>query len=90
MAQGDRRFSWFLRDLFEPVRHPHLAIHRSGGRQVLSGFRIIAGPTVQLAEAEVAVGDERTHPKLIGPGESLAVLRVCGLQVKRVGRSRRP
>jgi hypothetical protein len=52
---------------------------------VLSGFRIIAGPTVQLAEAEVAVGDERTHPKLVGPGESLAVVRVGGLQVKRIG-----
>ena len=46
---------------------------------MLSGFRIIAGATVQLAEAEVAVGDERTHPKFIGPGESVVVLRVGGL-----------
>jgi hypothetical protein len=52
---------------------------------VLRGFRIVAGATVQLAEAAVAVGDERTHPKLIGAGESLAVVRVGGRQVKRVG-----
>ena len=48
-------------------------------------FFAVAPTLEEPAEAGVAVRDERTHPKLIGPGESLAVLRVGGLQVKRVG-----
>src|SRR5262249_60701006 len=45
--------------LFQPVRHPHLAVHRRRGGKMLAGFLMPAGPPVEIAEAGVAVGDER-------------------------------
>src|SRR5262249_6047603 len=43
---------------FSPVRHPHLEIHRRrGGERLLSLLALACAP-VELAEAEVAVGDE--------------------------------
>ena len=33
--------------------------------------RCVASPPVQLAESEVAVGDEGAHAELVGPGERL-------------------
>ena len=43
-------------------------------RQLGAGLVGAAGPAVQLAEAEVAVGLERAHPQLLGDGERLAVV----------------
>ena len=37
-------------------------------------LRLVAGSAVELREAKVAVGDERAHPELVGPGERLAVV----------------
>ncbi len=33
----------------------------------------------------MAVGDERAHAELVGPGEGLAVVRIGGRRVRRVG-----
>src|SRR5262249_36782497 len=44
--------------LLQPVRHPHLAIHRRRGGEVLTRLIALAGAPGELAEAEVAVGDE--------------------------------
>ena len=37
-----------------------------GGGQVLVGLRAVPGAAVELAEAEVAVGDEGAHAELVG------------------------
>ena len=60
--------------LFQPEAHVHLAIHRGGGGQVLLRLCVVASPAVELAETEVAVGDERAHAEVGGPGEGLTVV----------------
>ncbi len=50
-------------ELREPEVHAHRAVHRRRGREVLGSLFALARPPVQLAQAEVAVGDERTHAK---------------------------
>src|SRR4030095_15460160 len=47
--------------LLQPVRHPHLAVRRRRGGEVLAGLIALARAPVELAEAEVAVGDEGAH-----------------------------
>ena len=44
------------------------------------GLRRVTGSAIELAEAEVAVGDERAHAELVGPGEGLAVVLLGRLQ----------
>ena len=41
---------------------------------MLLGLRPVAGAAVELAEAEVAVGDEGAHAELGGEGQGLAVV----------------
>ena len=48
----------------QPEAHAHLTVHRRGGCQVLLGLRAFAGPPVELAEAELAMGHERAHLEL--------------------------
>src|SRR5262249_30063237 len=47
--------------LLQPVRHAHLAVHRRGSGEVLAGLLTLSRAPVEFAEAEVAVGDERSH-----------------------------
>jgi hypothetical protein len=54
--------------------HVHLTVHPSRSRQVLLCLRSIAGAVVEVAEPEVAVGNERANPEFVGPGEGLGVL----------------
>src|SRR5262249_32883892 len=44
--------------LLQPVRHPHLAVHRRRSGEMLLRLLALARAPVELAEAEVAVGDE--------------------------------
>jgi len=60
--------------LLEPEAHVHLAVHRCRDRQVLGSRCPVTGAVEQLAEAEVAVGGQRAHPELVGPGEGLGVV----------------
>ncbi len=69
--------------LFQPEPHVHLPVHGFRDRQVLLGLRAVAGASVELAEAETAVGDERAHAELVGQGHSLEV-PFCRLNVGRL------
>src|SRR6516165_1533643 len=59
--------------LGQPEAHVHLAIHRGGGGQGLLRLCLVASPAVELAETEVAVGDERAHVELGRPRQRLLV-----------------
>src|SRR5262245_5616977 len=48
--------------LLQPERHLHLAVHRRRGGEVLLRLLALARAPVELAEAEVAVGDEGHAP----------------------------
>src|SRR6202022_5102035 len=52
--------------LLQPEAHVHLAVHRRRGDEVLLSLLPPARAPVELAEAEVAVGDLRAGPKLAG------------------------
>jgi hypothetical protein len=43
---------------------------------------------IELAQAEVAVGDERTHAARLGEGQSLAIVELAAFGVESVGMSR--
>src|SRR4029434_4496253 len=60
--------------LLQPVRHPHLAVHRRCGGEVLLRLLALARAPVELAEAEVTVGDERAHAPRLGERPRLAVV----------------
>src|SRR6266508_2529632 len=64
----------FLFCSLQPVRHAHLAVHRRRGGEVLLRLLALARAPVELAEAEVAVGDERAHAELGGEGQGGAVV----------------
>jgi hypothetical protein len=66
-----RRFS--LRFL-QPVRHAHLAVHRRRGGEVLLGLLSLVRAPVELAEAEMAVGDEGAHAELQGQRERSVIV----------------
>src|SRR5262245_30601950 len=72
--------------LLQPEGHAHLAVHAYRGGQLLLGHRLVARPTVELAEAEVAVGGEWTHAELVGPRERLPVVAFRRPHVGRVAR----
>ncbi len=65
-SAGLHQLPRFLFRLLQPVRHAHLAVHRRGGGEVLVGLQAFAGASVELGEAEVAVGDEGAHPARLG------------------------
>src|SRR5262245_33569610 len=52
--------------LLQPVRHPHLAVHRPRGSEMPLRLFALARALVELAEAEMAVGDEGAHAELAG------------------------
>src|SRR5262249_2270739 len=64
--------------LLQPVRHPHLAVHRRRGGEMLLRLLALARAPVELAEAEVAVGDERAYAELVGERQRLWVVPGCG------------
>jgi hypothetical protein len=57
--------------LLKPGPHIHLAVHRRRNREVFACFSTLAHTSVELAEAEMAVGDDRAHAQLIGEGQGL-------------------
>src|SRR4030095_38645 len=60
--------------LLQPVRHPHLAVHRCRSGQVLRRPLALARALVELAEAAVAVSDERAHAELFCENYRLAAV----------------
>src|SRR5882724_5732947 len=59
--------------LLQPESHVHLAVHRRSGRKVFAGFLMGAHTSIELAEAEVAVGNHRAHVNFLGDGHGLPV-----------------
>ena len=80
-------FSADLR-LLQPEPHVHLAVHRRRGGEVLLRLLALARAPVELAEAEVAVGDERAHAARLGESQCLAVVGFDPLRVEPVGMGR--
>src|SRR5262245_4110148 len=79
--------SWRLRHLphrrlrlREIEAHVHLAVHRRSDGEVLVRLLPLSRAPEELAEAEVAVGDERAHAELAGEGQGLTVkgFRILG------------
>src|SRR3972149_6862548 len=66
--------------LLQPEPHVHLAVHRRRGREVLLALMPLTRAPVELAEPEVAVGDERAHPQLLGERERVTVVAVSVLR----------
>jgi hypothetical protein len=71
--------------LLQPVRHPHLAVHRRRGGEMLLRLLALTRAPVELAEAEVAVGDERAHAELLSECERVTVVAVSVLRDIAVG-----
>jgi hypothetical protein len=74
--------------LLQPVRHPHLAVHRRRGGEALLRLLALARAPVELAEAVVAVGQERVHAARLGERHRLAVLGLAPLSIESVGLDR--
>src|SRR5881296_3628103 len=64
----------FALAMLQPVRHPHLAVHRRRDGEVLLRLLALVRVPVELAEAEVAVGHEGAHTELIGECQGLTVV----------------
>src|SRR5262249_5074557 len=60
--------------LLQPVGHAHFAVHRRRDIKVLPSLRVIARAAMELAKAEVAVGNERAHAARLGERQRLAVV----------------
>src|SRR5262245_46226586 len=71
LARASRKLPHLCLGLLQPVRHTHLAVYRHGGDAVLLRLLQLAHSTVELAETEVAVGDERAHAERLGERQSL-------------------
>src|SRR2546426_5570263 len=74
--------------LLQPEPHVHVAVHRRRGGEVLLGLLALARAPGELAEAEVAVRDERAHAARLGEGQRLAVVGLAALGVEPVGMDR--
>src|SRR6266849_8902295 len=74
--------------LLQPEPHVHFAVHRRRGGEVLSGLLALARAPVELAEAEVTMGDERAHAARLGERQRLAVVGLAALGIEPVGMGR--
>src|SRR5262245_8290936 len=71
----------FCSRVLQPELHVHLTVHRRRGGQMLLRLLALARAPVELAEAEVAVGDEGTHAEFGGKRHRLPVVVFGGLSV---------
>src|SRR5262245_62452897 len=62
--------------LLQVEAHVHLAIHRRRGGEVLLRLLALARAAVELAEPEVAVGDEGAHAERVSERERVTVVAV--------------
>src|SRR5262245_32213396 len=67
----------------QPICHPHLAVHRRRGGEMLLRLLALARAPGELAEAEVTVGDQRAHAELVGERQRLAVIGLSGSPAAR-------
>jgi hypothetical protein len=82
LASLSPRIRLFRLRLLQPVRHPHLAVHRRRGGEMLLGLLALVRAPVELAEAEVAVGDEGARSRRIPAEYGLPMPRqICAMAV---------
>ena len=85
LANVQRRSGLFLcLRLLQIEAHVHLAVHARGSGQVLASLLRFAGALVQLAEAEMAVGDDGPHAARLGERQGLAIVGFASLDVELV------
>jgi hypothetical protein len=90
-AQDEARYHPILRlgvGLFKPKPHVHFDVHRRRGGEMLPRLLALVGKAVQLAEAEVAVGDEGADLQLLGERKRVAVVAGSRRTVKSPRRRR--
>src|SRR5215813_8614657 len=64
----------FLLRFFQPEPHVHLAVHRHAGREMLMRLLTLCSAQIELGKADVAVGGERTHARILGEGEGVPLM----------------
>src|SRR5207244_9619038 len=74
--------------LLPPVRHAHLAVHRRRRGEMLPRLITLARAPEQLAEAEVAVGDEGAHAARLGEHQRFLIVGLASLGIEPVGMGR--
>src|SRR5205823_14570121 len=82
---GSSQFLHLRLRLLQPEPHVHLAVHRRSGGEVLAGLLLLARAPTELAEAEVAVGDEGAHAARLAERQSVAVVGLSALWIERLG-----
>src|SRR6266852_4852212 len=87
-AVSSRQLPHLRLRLLQPELHVHLAVHRCRSGEVFHGLLLLTGYSIELAEAEVAVGDERTHAARLGEGQRLSVVGLAALGIEVVGMGR--
>src|SRR5262245_31582785 len=65
--------------------HVHRPVHPCGAAETLACLLPFADAAVELAEAEVTVGHERTHPQLPCQRNRIVVVLPGTFQVERIG-----
>src|SRR5262249_36880693 len=81
---GDPQLSHPLLRLLQPVRHPHLPVHRRRGGEVLLRLLPLVRTPAELAAANVAVGDGRAHPSRLGQRQRFAVVGLGLLELPTI------
>src|SRR5262245_55077279 len=84
MGSAGLLFQFCLHQL-QPRAHAHVAVHRRRGDEMVASLLMLADVHGQLAETEVAVGDEGAHPELLSERERVTIVAVS--VVRRIAAS---
>src|SRR5258708_32723435 len=71
--------------LLQPKRHVHVVIHRGRGAEMVARLVAFARAPVELAEAEMAVGDERAHAARFGKTQRAEIVSFTCVGVEAIG-----
>jgi hypothetical protein len=71
--------------LGEPEAHVHVAVHRGRGGVMVFCILGFAGAAMDLAETEMAVGDQRAHAVALRQCQRVAVVADAALVVETIG-----
>jgi hypothetical protein len=81
------RYANSLSSAFACSSQNRMSKHRRRGGEVLLRVLTLARTPVELAETEVAVGNERAHAARLGERQRLAVVGLSALGIESVERS---
>src|SRR5258708_35501802 len=74
--------------LLQPEAHVHIAVQRYCGGKALADLLLLLCTLIELARAEVAVGDEGAHAARLGERQRLSVVGLAALGIESVGMGR--